>query len=186
RVQPGGQPVQRSHRRGRTRVRSLRLRLRRLDGPAGAVAFRRRGHRTHGRGRRRRDPARRTRRASPAHRTVPRARAPRVLIMADSILTEKEALELLAYLATAAELTIIEPELYGSFRLVDAAGRLLGYLADRGSEATRDSYRALAADIDREKLLMMWDREAYVEFVRRLPGQLARELVQADEAPGAT
>jgi hypothetical protein len=101
--------------------------------------------------------------------------------MAEGILTEEEALGLLAYLASAAELTLIEPELYGSFRLVDAASRLLSHLADRASGPRGDLYRELKEEIDREKVLMMWDRERYIEFVRRLPGELARELMRARE-----
>jgi hypothetical protein len=102
--------------------------------------------------------------------------------MAEGILTEEEALAYVAYLASAAELSVIEPDLYGSFRLVDAASRILDRLAARGSPGERESYRALKDRIDREKLLMLWDRDAYVEFVRELPGELARRMVRAGEA----
>jgi hypothetical protein len=103
--------------------------------------------------------------------------------MVEGVLTEEEALDLLAYLASSAELTLIEPDLYGSFRLLDAASRLLSHLAERTPVPRRDGYRELKDQIDRKKLLMMSDREKYVEFVRELPGGLARELVRTARVP---
>lgn len=97
--------------------------------------------------------------------------------MADEpIFSEEEAFELIVYLVSAAELTLLEPELYGSFRLIDAASRLLAPLTERGPASRRAFYEALRDDIDRRKVLMMSDRDTYVEFVRELPGVLAAEL----------
>ena len=97
--------------------------------------------------------------------------------MAERILNEDEALAFLTYLASSAELTLTEPDLYGSFRLVDAASRLLSYLTERGSPPRLELYRELKETIDRKKVLMMWDKEQYVEFVRELPGDLAKQLM---------
>lgn len=97
--------------------------------------------------------------------------------MADEpIVSEEEAFELIVYLVSAAELTLLEPELYGSFRLIDAASRLLGPLTERGPASRRSFYKELKSDIDRRKVLMMSDRDAYLEFVRELPAALAAEL----------
>jgi hypothetical protein len=54
---------------------------------------------------------------------------------------------------------------------------VLSHLAERSPAPRRELYRGLKDDIDRKKILMMWDRDAYLEFVRRLPGDLARELI---------
>lgn len=94
----------------------------------------------------------------------------------EAFVTEGEAFELVVYLASAAELTLLEPELYGSFRLVDAASRLLGPLSERAPASRRAFYEQLRTEIDRRKVLMMSDKDAYVEFVRGLPATLAAEL----------
>jgi hypothetical protein len=53
------------------------------------------------------------------------------------VLTEDEALELLAFLVTAARTQLDEASEYGSLRLLTAAGRLADDVADRVSPATR-------------------------------------------------
>jgi hypothetical protein len=105
--------------------------------------------------------------------------------MADGILSEREALELVAYLVSAAELSVIEPDLYGSFRLVDAASRLLTFLAERAPTARRPLYSRFREEIDRNKVLMMWDRDAYVEFVERLPRDVVERLLVRGESGSA-
>lgn len=53
------------------------------------------------------------------------------------VLTEEEAIELLAYLVTAARTQIDEAAEYGPLRLLSAAQRLAGFIAPRVSTATR-------------------------------------------------
>ena len=53
------------------------------------------------------------------------------------VLTEDEALELLAFLVTAARTQLDEASEYGSLRLLTAANRLADAVADRVSPATR-------------------------------------------------
>jgi Family of unknown function (DUF6092) len=53
------------------------------------------------------------------------------------VLTESEALELLAFLVTAARTQIDEPPEYGPLRLISAASRLADLVADRVSPETR-------------------------------------------------
>lgn len=53
------------------------------------------------------------------------------------VLTEDEALELLAFLVTAARTQLDEASEYGSLRLLTAANRLADAIADRVSPATR-------------------------------------------------
>jgi Family of unknown function (DUF6092) len=53
------------------------------------------------------------------------------------VLTEDEALELLAYLVTAARTQVDEPPEYGPMRLLTAAGRLANFVAARASPETR-------------------------------------------------
>jgi hypothetical protein len=53
------------------------------------------------------------------------------------VLTEDEALELLAFLVTAARTQLDEASEYGSLRLLTAASRLADAVAERVSPATR-------------------------------------------------
>ena len=56
---------------------------------------------------------------------------------ATMVLTESEALELLAFLVTAARTQIDEPPEYGPLRLLTAASRLADLVGDRVSPETR-------------------------------------------------
>jgi hypothetical protein len=56
---------------------------------------------------------------------------------ATMVLSEDEALELVAFLVTAARTQVDEAAEYGSLRLLTAAGRLADLIADRVSPATR-------------------------------------------------
>jgi len=94
----------------------------------------------------------------------------------EPVLTEEEAFQLVAYLVSSAELSVLEPDLYGSFRLVDAAARVLSPLAERADPARRSFYEELEREIERKKVRMMWDREGYLEFLARLPRHVAAEL----------
>jgi len=53
------------------------------------------------------------------------------------VLSEDEALELLAFLVTAARTQLDEAPEYGPLRLLSAAGRLAGFVAERASPETR-------------------------------------------------
>ena len=46
------------------------------------------------------------------------------------VLTEEQALELITFLVSAAEICLHEPVYYGTFRLVDGASRLMGMLLE--------------------------------------------------------
>jgi hypothetical protein len=104
--------------------------------------------------------------------------------MDDTVLSERDAIEIVAYLVSAAELAVIEPELYGSFRLVDGAGRVLALLAAHGAEERRPLYARLRDEIDRKKVLMMWDRESFLDFVARLPRDVVDKLLLPQSGAG--
>jgi Family of unknown function (DUF6092) len=53
------------------------------------------------------------------------------------VLSEDEALEILAFLVTAARTQVDEAAEYGSLRLLTAAGRLAEFIAERVSPETR-------------------------------------------------
>ena len=81
---------------------------------------------------------------------------------------------LLAHLVTSADICRFEPHVYGTFRLIDAASRLIEALLESGCQ---DPWlRDFRAEIERKKTWMMWDREAYYEFLPEAARELAAEL----------
>lgn len=90
--------------------------------------------------------------------------------------------ELLAHLVASAELCVVEPHYYGSFRLLDAAAKLAATMLGCGLD---DPWLAsLRADLDRSKVLMMSDRPAFYSYLPQASRQVAQRLLQtaADHA----
>jgi Family of unknown function (DUF6092) len=101
------------------------------------------------------------------------------------VLSEDEAFELLAFLCSAAEISLHEPAYYGTFRLVDAASRLIGFMLDH-DPADADFLRRFKEEIDLKKSWMMWDRDAYFAFLREAPAEVAAELRRRADANAGT
>lgn len=97
------------------------------------------------------------------------------------VLTEKQALDMLAFLASAAEISLHEPTYYGTFRLIDAASRLMGYLMESNPELAESFMPEWKADIDTRKVWMMWDRPAYYAFLKEAPAVVAAEIRRREE-----
>lgn len=98
------------------------------------------------------------------------------------VLTEDQAFDLLAFLFSAAEISLVEPTYYGTFRLVDAASRLMGFMLEHDPERSREFLERFKADVDARKLVMMWDREAYYDFLRAAPAIVAAEVIRREDA----
>lgn len=99
----------------------------------------------------------------------------------DLILSEEEALEIITFLVSSAEICLHEPIYYGTFRLIDGASRMIGYLLEHDPPRTAEFLRGFKAEIDANKTLMMWDREAYYAFLRQIPAKAAAELKRLRE-----
>lgn len=98
------------------------------------------------------------------------------------IVSESEALALLAHLVTSAELCMSEPYDYGIFRLIDAAGRLATAMLPRSGDPSRAFLEAFLADVDEKKMWDTRDRERYLAFLRETSRRTAEHLVA--RAPG--
>ncbi len=96
--------------------------------------------------------------------------------------TETQALTLLAYLTASADISLVEPELYGPFRLIDAAGQLAGYVVDHQPKKRRQFWQTVKEEIDQKKVWLMWDRPGFRAFLQGIPRQVAAELALVDEA----
>lgn len=87
-----------------------------------------------------------------------------------------QAYELLAHLVASAETCTREPRYYGSFRLLDGASRLIGYMLEDAPPEEREWLQGYQERLDEAKLWMMSDRERYFRFLEEAAGPLAAEL----------
>ena len=101
------------------------------------------------------------------------------------VLTEEQAFDLLAFLFSSAEICLVEPTYYGTFRLIDAASRLMGYMLEHDPERSAEFVRRFKEEVDTKKVWMMWDREAYYDFLRSAPAVVAAEVkrLEAERQP---
>jgi hypothetical protein len=96
------------------------------------------------------------------------------------VVSEDEAYELLAHLVASAEICTFEPHYYGTFRLIDAASRLMDCMLRHGSNGSRAWLEAFKQEVDQKKVWMMWDREGYFQFLREATGKVAEALKQRE------
>jgi hypothetical protein len=96
-------------------------------------------------------------------------------------LTADEAMELIAFLVSAAETSLVEPTHYGSFRLIDAASRVMGHMLVHDANGSAEFLRRFKAEIDQKKSWMMWDPEGYFAFLREAPARVAAEMKRRAE-----
>ncbi|NIA24511.1 MAG: hypothetical protein GWP04_02965 [Gammaproteobacteria bacterium] len=118
----------------------------------------------------------------PPHRMLS-AQRPGVIMDESGILTEAEAFELLAHLVSSADVSLFEPRKYPPYRLVDAAGRLAARAADRVEPAHREFWTALAAKIEAEKDLMMFDPPGFERLVHSLSVDIVDEMARRLDVP---
>ena len=100
------------------------------------------------------------------------------------VLSEEEAFELLTFLVTSARGCVDEPETYGTFRLIDAASRLLDFLLKSEEVEDREFYSHLKEEIDEKKLWLMTDEEAYFNFLSEVTRKVAQRLKRRSEGQG--
>jgi hypothetical protein len=93
------------------------------------------------------------------------------------VITEDEALELLAFLVTAARTQIDEAAEYGPLRLLTAAGRLAAFIAGRASAETRALCEGPLTRIP-DAALRSIDPERYAAELDGVCQEVARHLVR--------
>jgi hypothetical protein len=92
------------------------------------------------------------------------------------VLSEEDLYEALSFLVTSAHLCVHEPTTYGTFRLIDAACRLIGLALESGGLADDQFLREFKEDADKGKLLMMRDEEGYFQFLEDATRRIAKEM----------
>jgi len=100
------------------------------------------------------------------------------------VLTEDDAFELLTFLVTSARGCVDEPETYGTFRLIDAASRLLGFLLKGEGVEDGEFYSHLKEEIDEKKFWLVTDLEAYFNFLSEVTRKVAKRLKRRAESQG--
>jgi hypothetical protein len=93
------------------------------------------------------------------------------------VISESEALTLLAHLVTSAELCMTEPYDYGIFRLIDAASRLASAMVARSSGDDRAFLEAFLEEVEEKKMWDTRDRDRYGSFLRETSLRTAEHLV---------
>ncbi|MCA0456254.1 MAG: DUF6092 family protein [Chloroflexi bacterium] len=101
------------------------------------------------------------------------------------VLTEEEALELLALLVTSARIQIDEPARYGPLRLLTAADRLSTFIKERASAEAQPMIAELTTTIP-DMAMYMSDEERYVPTLDRLCRVVAQRLVEASQNEAAS
>jgi hypothetical protein len=97
------------------------------------------------------------------------------------VLTEEQALEIITFLTSAAELCLHEPVYYVTVRLVDGASRMMGLILENNPQVSVKFFTEFKAYVDANKALMMWDRDQYFAFLRSIPAQAATEFKRVRE-----
>lgn len=92
------------------------------------------------------------------------------------IISEEDLFEVLAFLFSSAHLLVDEPHLYGTFRLVDAASRLMGFALESGQLEDEQFLRELKEDVDKRKFLLMTDEETYFQLLEDATRNMAKEM----------
>ena len=99
-----------------------------------------------------------------------------------TVVTEEDLYELLSFLVSSAHLLVNEPEHYGSFRLIDAACRLIGFALESGRLEDDQFLREFKEDADQKKLLLMTDQEGFLQYLEDATRDVAKEMKRRADA----
>ena len=90
--------------------------------------------------------------------------------------SEENLYELLSFLVSSAHLCVTEPRYYGTFRLIDAACRLIGFALESEQLEDDQFLREFKGDADRNKFLLVTDEEGYFRFLEDATRRVAKEM----------
>jgi Family of unknown function (DUF6092) len=95
--------------------------------------------------------------------------------------SKDELYELVAYLVTCSRLTLDEPQVYGSYRLIEAVVRIVEAAPALGLTID-DSILAVHDSIQREKMRMIEDHDGYRTWLDGLIADVASEATRRNLA----
>lgn len=85
---------------------------------------------------------------------------------------QEEAYDLIGYMVSAAKELVVDPKMYGPFRLVDATSRFIELLQKEG--VADDFMVSLRDYIDQEKFSVMTDEAGFIAFLDDLVVRVAK------------
>jgi hypothetical protein len=92
------------------------------------------------------------------------------------VVSEEGLYEVLAFLFSSAHILVNEPHLYGTFRLIDGASRLIGFALESGQLEDEEFLRRLKEDVDERKFLLMTDEETYFKLLEESTRAMAKQM----------
>jgi hypothetical protein len=92
------------------------------------------------------------------------------------VVSEEGLYEILAFLFSSAHLLVNEPHLYGTFRLIDGASRLIGFALDSGQLEDDQFLRRLKEEVDEKKFLLMTDEDTYFQLLEDTTRAMAKQM----------
>jgi hypothetical protein len=101
------------------------------------------------------------------------------------VVSEEGLYEVLAFLLSSAHILVDEPHLYGTFRLIDGASRLIGFALESGQLEDEEFLRRLKEDVDERKFLLMTDEDTYFQLLDESTRAMAREMKKRASAEEA-
>ena len=92
------------------------------------------------------------------------------------VVSEEGLYEVLAFLFSSAHILVNEPHLYGTFRLIDGASRLMGFALESGQLEDERFLRDLKEEVDEKKFVLMTDEETYFQLLEDATRSVAKEM----------
>jgi hypothetical protein len=92
------------------------------------------------------------------------------------VVSEEGLYEVLAFLFSSAHLLVNEPHLYGTFRLIDGASRLIGFALESGQLEDEEFLRRLKEEVDEKKFLLMTDEDTYFQLLEETTRAMAKQM----------
>lgn len=100
------------------------------------------------------------------------------------VVSEEGLYEVLAFLFSSAHILVNEPHLYGTFRLIDGASRLIGFALESGQLEDEEFLRRLKGDVDERKFLLMTDEDTYFKLLEESTRAMAKQMKKRAAARG--
>ena len=101
------------------------------------------------------------------------------------VVSEEGLYEVLAFLLSSAHILVDEPHLYGTFRLIDGASRLIEFALESGQLEDEEFLLRLKEDVDERKFLLMTDEDTYFQLLDESTRAMAREMKKRASAEEA-
>ena len=95
---------------------------------------------------------------------------------------DNQLFELTTYLVSCSRLSLDEPQVYGSFRLIEAVARLVDAADALGIPVDKE-IREAREEIDAHKLLIINDRDGYREWLDGFLAKIASEAARRNLEP---